>query len=162
MMQPGGSVHPNPSRLSIHPQPQLPLQLCPSRVSCSPQFPCSWVFQVASVGVTEPHSWLHTAGRTLEAGGAPGTEGIHMGWVVGLERPQEGQQGPCTVLCRTGGTRGEHRGPCMVVCMTRKTTGDGGVHAWQSGQEGSGGRPPGSMHDQINHGRPTASMHGAK
>lgn len=38
----------------------------------------------------------------------------------------------------------------------------GGVHAWQSGQEGSRGRTPGSMHDQINHGRLTASMHGAK
>lgn len=43
MMQPGGSVHPNPSRLSTHPQPQPPLQLCPSRASCSPQFPCSGV-----------------------------------------------------------------------------------------------------------------------
>lgn len=28
----------------------------------------------------------------------------------------------------------------------------GGVHAWQSGQEGSHGKTPGSMHDQINHG----------
>lgn len=65
MMQPVGSVHSNPSRLSTHPQPQPPLQLCPSRVTCSLKFPCSWVFQVALVGVTEPwvtHIWSDPGG----------------------------------------------------------------------------------------------------
>lgn len=60
MMQTGSSVHPNLSRLNTLPQPQPPLQFCPSRTSCSLQFPCSWVFQVALAGVTEPwvtYSW---------------------------------------------------------------------------------------------------------
>lgn len=97
MMHPEGSVHSNPSILSTPTQSQPPLQLCPSRASCSVQFPCSRVFQVALAGCRGSH----TAGQTLEAGGAPETERVFMGWVVGLERPQEGQQGPCTVVCRT-------------------------------------------------------------
>lgn len=61
-------MHPNLSSLSTLPpptQPQPPLQLCPSRASCLLQFPCSWVFQVALAGVTDPWvtcSWSDSGG----------------------------------------------------------------------------------------------------
>lgn len=121
MVQPGASVHPNLSRLSnpLSPSPLFSSAPAGQAAHCSSS--AHGCFKWLWLGSQSPGS--HTAGQTLQARGAPGTERVRMGWIVRLERPQEDQEGLCTVVCRTGGTRGEHQGPCMVVCRTRKTTG---------------------------------------